>query len=230
VGDDTVHVCRGRGDDPEADRSVTARALDRAADGVETVRVWTPHRQVAFGRRDAAEPGYHRARRVAAERGYAPVERSVGGRPVAYTGDTLAFARAVPLDAPRQAIDRRYDAAVETLLTTLRGHGAAVEQGEPAGAFCPGDHSVRTTDGGKVAGVAQRVRADAALVAGCLLVDDATAQRTVLAPVYDALDIPFDPNSVSDVASAGGPADAVLLREALEVAFVDGRQRTVVPP
>jgi lipoate-protein ligase A len=173
---------------------------------------------VAFGPRDRRAPGYDRAREAARSRGYAPAERAVGGRAVAYTGRTVAFALARPT-AARTAVTARYDAVLPRVVDCLAGLGADVAAGEPSAAFCPGGHGVRAVGGGKVAGLAQRVRAEAAVVAGCVLVDDRDDQRAVLAPVYRALDHPLDPAAVGDLASAGcdaGP-DAVVraLRAAL---------------
>jgi lipoate-protein ligase A len=218
-----MRVLRGRGATVRADREHTARLLADAADEGPGVRVWTPPRQVAFGRRDARESGYDRARRAAEAVGFTPFERDVGGRAVAYTGRTLAFALSVPLDGDRGRIDERYADVTRAVRSALGRVGAAVSAGEPPRSFCPGDHSLRVAGGGKVAGTAQRVRADAALVAGCLVVSrsDAAALVTVLDPVYDALDVPFDPESIGSVAEAGGPVDAERVARAVETALID---------
>jgi len=218
-----MRVLKGTVGDPDADRERTAALLAGAGDGTPGLRVWTPARQVAFGRRDARADEFDRAERIAAERGFRPVERDVGGRAVAYAGDTLAFAHAVPL-AEDESISRRYDRAVETVIGALRELGADVTAGEPPASFCPGDHSVRVAGGGKLSGIAQRVRADAALVAGCVLVapSDARAVAAVSDPVYDALGVPFDPETVGCVAAAGGPSGPNRVARALEDAFVDG--------
>ena len=76
-----MHVVRGSLTDVDRDRAVS----HEMADLVErtdrpAIRAWTPPRQVAFGRRDAAADGYARARRAARDHGYDPVERRVGGR------------------------------------------------------------------------------------------------------------------------------------------------------
>ena len=108
-------------------------------------------------------------------------------------------------------------------MEAFSGLGTDVEAGEPPDSFCPGGGAVRAVGGGKVAGVAQRVRADAVVVAGCVLVDDAAAQRAILDPVYRALGLDFDPESVGDVSTAGGPADPDVVAAALERSLVDGR-------
>ncbi|PAU82546.1 lipoate--protein ligase [Halorubrum salipaludis] len=221
-----MRVVRGRDPRPEADREHTAALLAGAADGTPGIRVWAPPRQIAFGRRDTRETGFERAKRIAAERGFDPIERDVGGRAVAYPGDTLAFAHAVPLGDGRDSgsIAERYERATETVVDALRGLGAAVSRGEPPESFCPGDHSVRVAGGGKIAGIAQRVRGDAALVAGCLVVTpgDAHAVADATAAVYGALGVPFDPETVGSVAAAGGPSRPNPVARALEDAFVDG--------
>jgi lipoate-protein ligase A len=229
---------RGRAGNVAADRAATEAMTERAGrTGVPALRVWAPARQVAFGPRDAGADGYEAARAAARERGYAALERRVGGRAVAYSGTTLAFAHAVPLDDPRRGLGDRYEAATATVADALRGLGVDARPGEPADAYCPGDHSVqvpragRDADGrpatGKVAGIAQRVRSEAALVAGCLLVTDRADLAAVLTAVYDALDLPLSPASVGTVAAAGGPADPDRVARALESAFRDGRGRTV---
>ncbi|WP_144797115.1 lipoate--protein ligase family protein [Halorubrum depositum] len=235
-----MRVLRGTAGDPDTDRELTASLLSEAGAGEPGLRVWTPARQLAFGRRDVRAEGFDRAERIAANRGFHTVERDVGGRAVAYAGDTLAFAHAVPLDGggetgesldggdatrrSRGSITERYDCAVETVIGALRGLGADVVAGEPPASFCPGDHSVRVAGGGKVSGIAQRVRADAALVAGCVVVapSDASEIAAVSDAVYDALGVPFDPETVGSVAAAGGPDDPERVARALEDAFVDG--------
>jgi lipoate-protein ligase A len=216
-----MRLVRGRAATPDDDRAATAAMLARAGEtGREAFRAWTPHRQVAFGRRDAHADGYDGARAAATAREYAVVERSVGGRAVAYSGSTVAFAHAVPVADPRQGLTERYEAGVDGVLVALDGLGVGVRRGEPPDSYCPGDHSVRLADGGKVAGIAQRVGADAALVAGCVLVADRADLVDVLAAVYDALGVPFDPASVGTVAAGGGPAAPRRTCRALERAFV----------
>ncbi|WP_224448422.1 lipoate--protein ligase family protein [Haloprofundus salilacus] len=221
-----MRVVRGRASDPEADREVTAALLEDAAEtGVPALRVWSPHRQLAFGRRDARAEGYDAAREAAEVRGYPPVERSVGGRAVAYTGTTIAFAHARPVEDMRRGLNQRYDDAVATVIRALETVGVNAERGEPPESFCPGAHSVQCN--GKIAGIAQRVRKGAALVSGCILVADHEEISQVLEPVYAALSVPFDTESVGSVARAGGVDDAEKVAWALEDAFVEDRETTV---
>lgn len=213
-----MQVVRGTAETPAADRAKTAGLLDRvAATGEARLRVWQPPRQLAFGPRDTVADGYERARKLARQAGYDPVERRVGGRAVAHTGSTVAVAVAV-LD--HESIRARYRRVTAVLERAFRSLGVGVRRGEPDESFCPGEHSLQ--NGGKIVGIAQRVRREAALVSGCAVVTgaDATAIAEVLTPVYEALDVAFDPASVGSLEGAGGPADPTAVREAIESAFV----------
>jgi len=214
-----MRVLRGRAEDLEDDRSVTAAMVERTREsGVPSLRVWRPHRQLAFGRRDARDPGYQRAREAAAEALFPPVERSVGGRAVAYTGTTVAVAHARPNADFRTGVGERYEETLQAIQRALWRLDVPAQQGEPADAFCPGGHSLQWK--GKIAGVAQRVKKDVALVGAVVVVDDHEAIADVLAPVYDALDVPFDPDSVGSVERAEGRADADAVVEAVEDVFL----------
>lgn len=219
-----MRVYRGRAETIDADRAVSEQLADRVAEEREpAVRVWRPHRQVAFGRRDASADGYKRARELAAEHDFPPVEREVGGRAVAYTGSTVAFARVTPVDDLRSGLHERYDEATEDLLSALSDLGIEARPGEPENSFCPGSHSVQADARGrprKIAGLAQRVRADAAVVAGVLLVRDHDEIACVLDPVYEALAVPFDPETVGSIDRCGGESDVERVRTALEDALV----------
>jgi lipoate-protein ligase A len=220
-----VYLVRGASSDVDEDREVTrrlARLTERT--GEPTLRVWRPPRQIAFGRRDSTADGYERAREIAADHGYVPIERSVGGRAVAYTGTTVAFAIDVPIGSGRGGIERRYREVTADLRRALAAVGAAISPGEPDRSFCPGDHSLQGN--GKIAGIAQRVRRESALVGGCVLTSksDERAVATVLDSVYAELGVPFDPGSVGSVEGAGGTADVERIIDAIETAFVGERE------
>lgn len=237
-----MRVFRGRGPTIEADRAASARLLEVATGGERAVRVWTPHRQLAFGRRDRRRDGYDRARAAAREAGFPPVERDVGGRAVAYDGETtVAFARAEPIEDFRRGTDERYERLTDDLERALAGlpglDRERLVRDEPADAFCPGSHSLSTASSGgadstalaKVAGIAQRIRQDAAIAAGILHVDGRESLAAVLESVYGALGVPFDPDSVGSIAAAGGPTDPDVVRGALEAALVGDADPSVEP-
>lgn len=215
-----MRVLQTRASSVEADREHTDRMVDRAAEtGQRALRAWTPHRHVAFGRRDANAEGYERARSIARNRGFPTVERRVGGRAVAYTGSTVAFSYAEP-GPERTAIEARYAAATDRVRDALASLGVDTEEGEPDGAFCPGTHSLQAR--GKIAGLAQRVRKDVAVVGGIVVVRDHDAIADLLDPLYDALRVPFERDAVGSLARAGGTADPDEVCRALVDVFADG--------
>jgi lipoate-protein ligase A len=221
-----MRVLRGRAATIEADRAASMELLaTTAGTGEPAVRVWRPHRQVAFGRRDTREAGYDAAREAAREHGFPPVERDVGGRAVAYAGSTVAFARAEPIDDIRSGLDDRYERCTVDVTRALARLGVDAERGEPPDSFCPGTHSLRAS--GKLAGIAQRVRQGAAITAGVLVVDDHDEIAAVLDGVYGALSVPFDPASVGSVERAGGDADPGTVVATVEAELVGEADPTV---
>jgi len=216
-----MRLLRGRASDYERDAARTREMVARA-DAEPALRVWRPHRQVAFGRRDRRAAGYDRARQAATERGYAVLEREVGGRAVAYTGSTVAFALAEPTATDHEGIGERYDRVTGATRRALATVGVDASEGEPPDSFCPGTHSLQAD--GKLVGIAQRVRQDVALTAGLVVVRDHDTAAAVLSPVYDALGVSFDPDSVGSVARAGGTGDGLL--DALETELVGPRSVT----
>ncbi|MFB6068849.1 MAG: biotin/lipoate A/B protein ligase family protein [Halobacterium sp.] len=221
-----MRVVRGRAKTPETDRDASRRLLEWVGGNREVaIRAWQPPRQVAFGRRDRNESGYEEAVRRARDHNFPAVARSVGGRAVAYTGTTVAFARYEPVDELRRGIDERYEALTRDVERALATVGVDAERGEPPNAFCPGEHSLQCD--GKIAGLAQRVTADAAIASGVLVPDDHEEIAAVTADIYDALGVPFDRDSVGSVEKAGGDVEGVL--PALESALARGEEPTELP-
>ena len=201
-----VQVYRGRAPTLAADREATQSFVERAGErGEPGVRVWQPQPHVAFGRRDANREGYERARESATRSGYEAVERSVGGHAVAFTGTTVAFALAEPVEDVRSGIHERYDRVTGLVEAALGALGVDAARGEPDGSFCPGSHSLSAD--GKIVGLAQRVRTDVAVTSGVVVVRDHREIAAVLDPIYDALDVAFDPDSVGSIARAGGESN-----------------------
>ncbi|SDK03068.1 Lipoate-protein ligase A [Halovenus aranensis] len=204
-----MYVLRGRRESLAADLAATDDLVERTRDtGEPGVRVWRPPKNVAFGRRDGNRDGYERAREAATAHGYPIAERSVGGHAVAFTGSTVAFAVAEPVEDSRTGITDRYDRVTGRVNAALEELGVDAHEGEPEGAFCPGTHSLSGT--GKIAGLAQRVHSDVAVTSGILLVEDHEAVADVLAPIYDALAVDFEREAVGSIARAGGDTDRVV--------------------
>ncbi|MFP8952104.1 lipoyl protein ligase domain-containing protein [Natrialbaceae archaeon A-arb3/5] len=236
-----MRIVRGRAETIATDREATETLRSIAAGGEPAVRVWIPHRQVAFGRRDANCTGYDRARSIARERGFPPVERDVGGHAVAYDGETtIAFVRAEPVADVRRGTADRYDRLTADVERALSSVGLDLEREEPADSFCPGAHSLSIAshavsasgsvsgDGlRKLVGFAQRVQRDVALAAGIVIVDANAEFVTVFEDVYDALGIAFDPATVGSVAAAGGPDGPAPVRNALEAELVGDEPVTI---
>jgi lipoate-protein ligase A len=221
-----MRLLRGRAADYEQDYARTREMVARVAEDREpALRAWTPHRQVAFGRRDRRADDYDRACAIATDRGYAVLEREVGGRAVVYTGTTVAFALAEPTADGRGGIHTRYDQMTEAVQRALADVGVDAREGEPPDSFCPGTHSLQAE--GKIVGLAQRVRESVALTAGILVVSDHELFASVLDPIYEALGVPFDPNSVGSVGRAGGDDDPEAVCRALERALADGSDTRV---
>jgi len=199
-------VLFGRPDSIDADYQLTGDLMRYTAE-TETpaIRVWRPHRQVAFGPRDTNADGYESARQTARERGYRSVERRVGGRAVAYTGSTVAFVRCRPIEDLRRGLQQRYEEMSTDLQAALRDLGVEAEPGEPSESFCPGSHSLQAN--GKIAGIAQRVTNSVAVVSGILVVSDHEEIAAVLEPIYADLGVAFDPDSVGSIRNAGGTDD-----------------------
>lgn len=221
-----MRVLRGRGGTIEADRRVTDDALRLAGEtGATTLRVWTPHRQVSFGRRDARAVSYERARLRARANRFEPVERAVGGTAVAYTGTTVAFALAQPVADLRRGMQERYERVTGAIQRALWDVGVPAQRGEPPDAFCPGSHSLSYH--GKIVGVAQRVRRDAALVGGICVVDGHTEIADVLAPVYEELGLALDRDAVGSVERAGASAEQTVVVRAIEDRLTAGHETTI---
>ncbi len=221
-----MHVLRGRATDLSADREATRRFVEQTGTtGEPGVRVWQPPRNVAFGRRDANLDGYEQARQIATRRRYPVAERDVGGHAVAFTGQTVAFALAEPVENSRSGITERYDRVTGLVKSTLADLGVDAEEGEPERSFCPGTHSLSAD--GKIVGLAQRVRSDVAVTSGIVVVRDHEEIANVLDPIYDALDVPFERGSVGSIARAGGETAPEAVVEAFVEHLTGGNHSTV---
>lgn len=209
-----MRLVTGRADEPAADRDRTAEVVETVRTGGEpALRVWQPPEQVAFGRRDSNREGYDRAREAVATRGVPAIERSTGGHAVYFTGSTVSFVLAEPVADERTGIEDRYDRTIEPLQSALGRLGVKASRGEPDGAFCPGTHSLSAD--AKIVGLAQRVRRQVAVVAGVVVLRDHEHIASLLGPVYEALDIEFDPDAVGSIARAGGHSDFGTVRDAI---------------
>ena len=187
--------------DPALDTAVSAATMRRVATGElpETLRLARPARVVAFAKRDALSAGYPDAVAAARAAGFGSVLRLAGGRAAVFHEGTLELAHAVPDPDPRPGIHARFEATAELVAGALRRLGVDARVGEVAGEYCPGRWSVNAGGTRKLAGIGQRVISGGAHVGTVIVAEDAAAVRDVLEPVYRALSLDWDPETVGAV-------------------------------
>jgi octanoyl-[GcvH]:protein N-octanoyltransferase len=194
----TIRLVReGFPDPPEMDTAVSHATLRRVSEGLEpeTLRLHRPADVVAFGPRDRVAPGFGRAVAAAREHGFASIERLAGGRAVVFHRGTIAFSWAIPDRSAREGIRRRFDEIAAIMVEALRSLGVDARVGEVPGEYCPGEHSVNARGRTKLVGVGQRIIKDATHLGGVVVVSGAERIRDVLIPVYQALDLDWDPST-----------------------------------
>jgi octanoyl-[GcvH]:protein N-octanoyltransferase len=187
--------------DPAFDVAVSRAVMFRVAQGElpETLRIARPAAVVAFAKRDAVAPGYRRAVRAAEGEGFGAVLRLAGGRAAVFHEGTLEVAHAAPDADPRAKIHERFEAEATLVCRALERLGVDARVGEVAGEYCPGRWSVNAGGTRKLAGIGQRVVAGGAHTGSVIVVEGAERVRRVLAPVYSALSLGWDPETVGAV-------------------------------
>ena len=193
--------------------------FDQVVEGTRpaTVSITPSTRHVGVTRRDTFRPGFEDAVRAAGEMGYPVLVRSSGGGATAADSGTFGFSIIRPADEREsgRGIRERYNEAASLVLGAFSRLGVVAEVGEVRDEFCPGDHSIRVGDeegGMKVVGIAQRITRRATSVGGIVLVEGERELARVLERVYNAMDLPFRPQSVGSLRRAGyevGTQDAI---------------------
>jgi lipoate-protein ligase A len=188
-------------DDPALDVAVSRAILNRVAAGElpETLRLTRPPAMVAFGRQDVASARYLPAVRAAREHDFEAIERLAGGRAAVFHERTLAIAHARPDGEPQAHIYPRFEEWSELIAAALRRLGVDAGVGEVPGEYCPGGYSVHAGGRIKLAGVGQKLIKNAGHLGGVLVVADSARVRDVLVPVYEALELDFDPATAGSV-------------------------------
>ena len=188
-------------DDPALDAAVSRATLERVAAGElpETLRLARPGRVVAFAKRDVLAPGYAEAVAAARAAGFGSVTRLAGGRAAVFHEGTLELAHAVADPDPRPGIHERFEAEASLIAEALQSLGIDARVGEVPGEYCPGRWSVNAGGTRKLAGIGQRVIHGGAHVGTVVVVEDAESIRRVLEPVYAALELDWDPDTVGAV-------------------------------
>jgi lipoate-protein ligase A len=205
-------------DAPELSTAVSRTILRRVAAGElpSTIRIHRPAREVAFGRQDVASPGYGAATEAARAAGFAAVERLAGGRAAVFHAGTIAIARAYADPQPPKRTYARFEEMAGVIADALRSLGVDARVGEIPGEYCPGAYSVNARGATKLAGIGQRMIRGGAHMGGVVVAGGGREIADVLIPVYEALELDWDPATSGSVAEElGREVDPGELEEAL---------------
>jgi octanoyl-[GcvH]:protein N-octanoyltransferase len=203
---------------PAFGTAVSRAILVRVAAGElgPTLRLHRPGPLLAFSRQDAASHGYRAAVEAGRDAGFEPVLRLSGGRAAVYHDRTIACSWAVADRRPAARTEKRFRELADLLAAALRGLGVDARLGEVPGEYCPGAWSVNARGRTKLVGIGQRLVAGAAHRGAVVVVGGRDRIRDVLTPVYEALGLEWDPDTVGSVEdevgelSLGTVEDAIL--------------------
>src|SRR5689334_7860526 len=189
------------------DTAVSRAILELVARGElpETIRLARPGAMVAFGKQDVSSPGYPEAAEAARAHGFDAVKRLAGGRAAVFSPQTVAFARAQRNADPWPGTHARFREAAGVLEGALQRLGVDARVGEVPGEYCPGEYSVNARGRTKLAGIGQRIIKNGTHIGGVIVVGGAAEIRDVLIPVYDALGLPWDPDTTGSIEDEIGP-------------------------
>lgn len=189
---------------PELNTAISAATLKAVASGElpDLFRIHVPARVVAFGSQDTHTAGFNRAVASCKSEGFTPVIRLAGGRAAVFHEGTLAFSWQTRTDQPKLGVTERFEFITSILVAALASLGYHPDVGEVPGEYCPGRYSIHISQK-KIAGVGQRLVSGAAHVGGVLVVSDAAAINRVLTPVYEAMELAWDPNVTGAVSDFG---------------------------
>jgi octanoyl-[GcvH]:protein N-octanoyltransferase len=187
---------------PSFDTAVSRALMLQVADGrvPGTLRLYRPDRIVAFGGADVRARGFRAAVDAARGRGFASVQRLAGGRAAVFHEGTVAFARSAADSDPTARTFARFDEMSGILAAALGQLGVDARVGEVPGEYCPGEYSVNAGGRTKLAGIGQRIVSGASHIGGVIVATGSDEVRDVLVPVYDALELDWDPATTGSVA------------------------------
>jgi octanoyl-[GcvH]:protein N-octanoyltransferase len=163
-----------------------------------------------------ASPGYEAASEAARAHGFAAVERLAGGRAAVFHEGTIAIARAYSDPQPPKRTYARFEEMADVITAALRELGVDARVGEVPREYCPGAYSVNARGATKLAGIGQRMIRGAAHMGGVVVASGGDEIARVLVPVYEALELDWDPaTSGSAAEELGRKVDAGELEEAV---------------
>ena len=188
---------------PEDGFGLQQAVLGEVASGERgpTALMWTSSHYVGVTRPETRLPSFEKAVRAVEDLGFPVLVRNSGGGAVAANEGSISFSLTFPVENLRHGLFERYLEGVELVAAALRRIGIDAEGGAVEGEFCPGAHSVRSGGprGVKHAGLAQRLTRRAARMEALILVSKTGELVRVLERLYDALGLPFRPDSVGDL-------------------------------
>jgi octanoyl-[GcvH]:protein N-octanoyltransferase len=171
----------------------------------ETFRLHRPARELAFSKQDRAAEGFATAVETARELGFEPVVRLAGGRAALFHEGTLAIAWASPAERPVEGTHERFRRLAELVTRSLRNLGVDAHIGEVPGEYCPGAWSINARHRTKLVGIGQRMIRGAAHCGAVIVVSDSRLVRETLEPVYEALNLNWNPATTGAVEDEIGP-------------------------
>lgn len=210
----TIRLVRdGFPDRMALDTAVSRVLLTDASRGehTETLRLTVPGSSVGFGKHDAVTAGFPAAVAAARDAGFEPFIRLAGGRAAVFHRQSVAISWVMPDTDPVVGIRARFSAVAGVLVEAFASLGIDAGIGPVPGEYCPGDFSIHVGNA-KVAGIGQRLTRSAAHIGGVVVTGDGDAIRRALIPVYEALQLDWDPSTagaLSDTAPGVDP-DAVI--------------------
>ena len=205
-------------DQPELSTAISRTILRRVAAGElpPTIRIHRPGNEVAFGRQDLANPNFEAAADAARRAGFAAVERLAGGRAAVFHSGTIAIARAYADPQPPKRTYARFEEMADMITAALRGLGVDARVGEVPGEYCPGAYSVNARGEVKLSGIGQRMIRGGAHMGGVVVASGGREVARALVPVYEALELEWDPATSGDVSEElGREVDPGEIEEAL---------------
>jgi lipoate-protein ligase A len=141
----------------------------------------------------------------------------------------MEIGHAVPDDEPRAGIHDRFERTAGLLAPALARLGVAARVGEVAGEYCPGRYSVNARGAVKLAGIGQRVVGGGSHTGVVLVVEGEDRINEVLAPVYAALGLDWEPAVTGSVrteapsATWTGVSDALVTEYACEYDLTEAK-------
>ncbi len=199
------------------DTAVSRAILQRVSEGKEpeTLRLFRPTAIVAFGPQDTRSPGYQQAVQRARSGGFQAVYRLAGGRAAVFHEETIAFSWTIPDPEPRAGIHQRFQELADIMAQAFRRLGVDARIGEVPGEYCPGEYSVNARGQKKLMGVGQRLTNAAAHVGGVVVVGQSQRVRDILVPVYDALGVPWVPDTAGSLEDELGTVSCEQVQQAI---------------